>query len=107
MSNSVYEQTLERFGVDKLNKLHPLILAILKEASESAEKAETEDDKVTLTLIAFATNIPLIKGMLDSCFKQADVINLNYRDESFQISEKSEIYQQLQILSEKLPEVLH
>jgi hypothetical protein len=101
MELSVYEKVLKRFD-GTLERLHPLLIAILEEVCDDVEKSNIEDDKVSVALLAFKTNIPLVKSIIDTGLQHANTVTLNYRDQTFSLTEKSQIYQQLKLMSEQL-----
>jgi hypothetical protein len=73
-------------------ELPDLFKAILEESCENACKSNVnENDKKSAALVAFATALSALKGLIIAALKQADIINLNYRNQSFQIDHRHPI----------------
>lgn len=100
MKNELLSKVIERIVYD----IPPLFMAILEECCENVEKSNIEEpDRVSMVFISFYTTLPVLKGTIDAGLELADSINLDYRNQVFEISKQSQIYQLLaEMLSKPL-----
>jgi hypothetical protein len=101
MENELFKEVVSKFDYE----MHPLILAAIEECCENVLNSQVEEDmKVSMVIISLISIIPILKGTIEACFKSAEIININYRGQTFVLSEQSQIFQQLIKLSSKIPE---
>ncbi|WP_163401189.1 hypothetical protein [Flavobacterium fluviatile] len=100
MENELLSKVLERVVYD----VPPLFLAMLEECCENVEKSDIEESsRVSMVFVSFYTTLPVLKGTIDAGLNLADSINLDYRNQVFEISKQSQIYQLLvEMLSKPL-----
>lgn len=92
-STELYEIIAKEFPAN----IHPLHKAIMEECCENAinnpQKIDDNDTLLYAVRVAFLTSDSALRGILLGAFQSndADVITLNYREQSFQIKKDSGI----------------
>lgn len=93
-TKELYDLVTNDFDKDiPLDKIHPLHKAMLEECCENAlknsQKIENKEILKYAVQVAFLTCIETLRGTLKGGLEYADTINLNYRDQSFEITRDS------------------
>jgi len=94
-AEEIYQEITKPF-VDM--NVPPILLALLEEMSEHAEKSNAKDeDKPHIALIAFKASLPILTATINASLDKADIVTINYRNQSFEITKET---QYLKIISE-------
>lgn len=99
MSTSITPEKLFELAIGSLaaQAPHPLHEAVLKECCENALASSSDDEDIealtTVVQVAFSTSNTTLQAALNSAMKSADadIITLNYRDETFTIPKGSKL----------------
>lgn len=93
----LYQSLSSRFP----EELSPLIRSILKECCNNAENSVNENVEYAVFL-SFKMCIIQLKAIVEALSSEADVINLNYDNQTFQISQNSIHWKQLLLIYDQL-----
>jgi hypothetical protein len=93
-TKELYDFSIQDFEKNlDIEQIHPLHKAILEECCENAlNNPQKITDEKTLKYavhVAFLTSLSTLVGTLKSGLEMADTINLNYRNNSYEITKDS------------------
>lgn len=85
-AKEIYNELFEKFKDYNI----PLMYAMFEEVSEQvAESDVSDEDKVSTAIVVFYTNLKFIMAFLNTAFQNADVVTINYRGQSFELTPES------------------
>lgn len=96
---SLYDDFIKKIPI----RLDPLILAVLEESFEQAER-HNEEHKLFVAISGFTVSINILDSLLKSTLSSFDHLTLNYHNQTFEIYPDSFVIKQIDQLRTLLNE---